>query len=118
TAGVYLAGAIQGPKDIPETVAQASGAASKAIAFLSQKEVHFEPIVATVDEDLCSGCGICIAVCPYDAREKDPEKLIAKVNEVLCEGCGSCIAACPSGASQQKNFTDSQVEKMVKVAVE
>jgi heterodisulfide reductase subunit A len=117
TLGVYLAGCAQAPRDIPETVAQASGAASKVVALFSEDELHHEPTIATVDEDVCSGCGVCIPVCPYDAREHDTEKKIAKVNEVLCEGCGSCIAACPSGASQLINFKDSQIFEMLQAAV-
>lgn len=117
TAGIYLAGAAQGPKDIPEVVAQASGAASKAIAILTQKEITFEPTIAGVDEDLCSGCGICVGVCPYNARELDREKMVVKVIEALCQGCGSCSAACPSGAAQQRNLIDRQIEEMVVTAL-
>ncbi len=117
TAGIFLAGAAQGPKDIPEVVAQASGAASKAIAILTQKEITFEPTIAGVDEDLCSGCSICVGVCPYNARELDKEKMIVKVIESLCQGCGSCSAACPSGAAQQRNLIDRQIEEMVVTAL-
>jgi len=113
TLGIYLAGAAQGPKDIPEAVAQASGAASKAIAILSQQDITFEPTIAGVDEDLCSGCGVCVGVCPYGAREIDREKMVVKVTEALCQGCGSCSAACPSGAAQQRNLVDRQIEQMV-----
>jgi len=117
--GFFLAGAAQAPKDIPDAVAQASGAASKVLEMFSQKELQHIPIVATVDEDLCSGCQLCITLCPYDARELEvkDKKRIAKVNEVLCEGCGSCIAACPAGASQQKNLRDVQIFSMVKAAL-
>jgi len=80
--------------------------------------LHQEPIVAVVDEELCSGCKLCIPICPYDARVFDEEKGIVSVNEVLCEGCGSCIAACPSGAAQQKNFTDDQIYSMVDTILE
>ena len=66
-----------------------------------------------MDEDLCSGCSICVAVCPFDARELDKEKMVVKVNEALCQGCGSCSAACPSGAAQQRNLFDKQIEEMV-----
>ena len=117
TFAVYLAGCAQAPKDIPEAVAQASGAASKVVALFSEEELHHEPTIATVDEDLCSGCGVCVSVCPYDAREHDPEKHVAKVNEVLCEGCGSCIAACPSSACQLVNFKDCQIFEMLKAAM-
>jgi heterodisulfide reductase subunit A len=116
-AGFYLAGAAQGPRDIPETVAQASGAASKVIALFSQEQLHHEPIVACVDEDLCSGCKVCISACPYDAREFDEEEGIVRVNELLCEGCGACVVSCPSGATQQKNLTDEQIREMVKASL-
>ncbi len=118
TAGIFLAGAAQGPKDIPEVVSQASGAASKAIAILTQKEITFEPTIAGVNEDLCSGCGICVSVCPYNARELDKEEMVVKVTEALCQGCGSCSSACPSGAAQQRNLIDIQIEKMVTSALE
>ncbi len=113
TSGIFLAGAAQGPKDIPEVVAQASGAASKALGILSQDKISFEPTIAGVDEDLCSGCSICVGVCPYNARELDKEEMVVKVNEALCQGCGSCSAACPSGAAQQRNLADRQIEQMV-----
>lgn len=119
SAGFFLAGAVQAPKDVPETVAQAGGAASKVTDLFAEEELKHEPIVASVDEDLCSGCGVCVGLCPYDAREieiKDGKK-IAKVKEVLCEGCGSCITGCPSGACQQRNLADNQILKMVEVAI-
>lgn len=112
--GFFLAGAAQGPKDIPETVSQASGAAAKALSLLSRDEIHLSPIVAVVKDERCSGCGICITVCPYDARELNTETGIAEVNDVLCEGCGACVAACLSGAAQLKNLTDKQVLNMLK----
>jgi heterodisulfide reductase subunit A len=119
SAGVFLAGAAQAPKDIPEVVAQASGAASKVTGLFSSEELKHEPIVACVDEDICSGCGVCIPLCPYGARELElvDERLIAKVNAVLCEGCGSCIAACPSGATGQRNFMDRQIYGMIDAAL-
>jgi len=88
-SGFYMAGAGQGPKDIPEAVSQASGAAAKVLALMSNDEVMHEPIVATVYEDMCSGCSICIGTCPYGARELNADR-IAEVNEILCEGCGAC----------------------------
>jgi len=112
--GIYLAGCAQAPRDIPDTVAQASGAASMVTALFKGDELYHEPIIAGVDEDLCSGCAICISVCPYDARKLNAEKKIVEVNEVLCEGCGACSSACPSHAAQQKNFTDAQLKNMVK----
>ncbi len=114
TPGIFLAGCGQAPRDIPDTVAQASGAASKALEMFGQEQLHHDPAVATVNEDICSGCGLCVPLCPYEAREIEviKGKRIAVVNEVLCEGCGSCVAACPSGAAQQRNLQDSQLFRM------
>ncbi|MCD4846626.1 MAG: CoB--CoM heterodisulfide reductase iron-sulfur subunit A family protein [Candidatus Aegiribacteria sp.] len=112
-AGFFIAGVGQGPKDIPETVAQASGAACKVISLFSRDHLEQDPAIAWVDEDLCSGCRTCISVCPYDAREYDEEKEIVIVNEALCEGCGSCVAACSCGATQQRNLSDSQIKSMI-----
>ncbi|HIE47766.1 TPA: CoB--CoM heterodisulfide reductase iron-sulfur subunit A family protein, partial [Candidatus Bipolaricaulota bacterium] len=113
--GVFIAGAAQAPKDIPDTVAQASGAAAKAIALLSAPALVHPPEVAAVDEELCSGCGICAPQCPYSAITVEE---VAEVNEVLCEGCGACAAACPSGAMTLRNLTDEQVLAMVRAALE
>ncbi|NOQ22310.1 MAG: 4Fe-4S dicluster domain-containing protein [Candidatus Aegiribacteria sp.] len=112
-SGFFIAGAAQGPRDIPETVAQASAAACKVISLFSRDHLEQDPAIAWVDEDLCGGCRICISVCPYDAREYDEEKGIVIVNEALCEGCGSCVAACACGATQQRNLSDSQIKSMV-----
>ncbi|MFH1314332.1 MAG: CoB--CoM heterodisulfide reductase iron-sulfur subunit A family protein [Candidatus Eisenbacteria bacterium] len=119
SAGFFLAGAAQAPRDIPETVAHASGAASKVADLFAEEELKREPIVAVVNESLCSGCGACLALCPYQAREFEirNDRRIAAVNESLCEGCGSCISACPSGACQQRNLTDDQILKMVEAAL-
>ena len=113
--GFFLAGCSQSPKDIPETVAQASAAASKVLEMFSKKELSLEPLIASVDDDLCSACRICIATCPYDAREFDESKNIVTVKESICTGCGCCVAACPTGASQQKNMSDQQISRMVEV---
>lgn len=115
TAGFFLAGAAQGPKDIPEAVAQASGAAAKVVALLSQPKLEHAPEVAEVQEDLCSGCGICAPQCPYGAITVDE---VAHVNEILCEGCGTCVAACPSGALTFRNVGDEQILRMVRAALE
>lgn len=114
SSGIFMAGCAQSPRDIPDTVSHASGAASKVMAMISSDILEREPIIAKVDEDLCSGCKICISVCPYDAREFNSEKNIVEVNSAKCEACGSCVAACPSGASQQLNFKDSQIKEMLK----
>jgi len=117
TAGIYLAGAAQFPKDIPETIAQASGAAAKVLSLFSQREMVQEPIIAYVDEELCSACGLCIEACPYEAREMHPWKSLATVNVALCQGCSACVVACPNKASAVRNFTTGQVLAMVEAAM-
>jgi heterodisulfide reductase subunit A len=116
TAGIFLAGAGQSPKDIPETVAQASGAASKALDLLSSPTLEREPTVAHVTGELCSGCAICIPLCPYEALSLNAYK-VAEVSEALCEGCGTCIASCPSGALTLRNLTDEQMLAMIEAVV-
>ena len=118
TAGYFLAGAAQAPKDIPETVAQASGAASKVDSLFSKDELYHEPIIANVDEEVCAGCGICEVLCPYSAIEIDKQEKVAKINPALCEGCGTCCAACPSGALELKGFRREQILSMIKVFTE
>ena len=117
TGGVFIAGCCQAPKDIQDSVAQASGAAARAANILSKDELETEPLISFVDEDLCSGCSSCVAVCAYNAIElvdgKEEGKQVARVNEALCMGCGACCAACPSGAMQQKGFKDKQLLPMV-----
>jgi heterodisulfide reductase subunit A len=111
TSGMFLAGAAQAPKDIPEAVAQASGAAAKAVTILSQERLFHAPTVARVINNLCTGCGMCVAVCPYDALALKDGKV--EVNEVLCEGCGTCTATCLRSAIQVKNLTQHQVAQMI-----
>ncbi len=111
--GIFIAGCCQAPKDIQDTVSQASAAASRAATILSQDELEIDPLIAMVDEDACTGCGICVEVCPYEARTLNERKRIAEVNDALCAGCGNCIAACPSNASIHKNFTKKQLLNMV-----
>ena len=115
TDGVFLAGCVQAPKDIPDTVAQASGAAAKTCEILTKDHLEIEPITSIVNEALCRGCGFCVEVCPYTAIELTVVNrfghlvTVATVNEALCKGCGSCNAACLSGAIEQKHFKDNQI---------
>jgi heterodisulfide reductase subunit A len=113
TAGVFVAGAGQGPKDIPETVAQASGAAGKVLQLFSHDEMTQSPMVATVVEELCASCGACVSACPYGAREIHPIWDIATVNGALCQSCGACVVACPNKASQVHNWRPTQILAMV-----
>jgi len=109
TEGIFVVGCCQGPKDIPDTVAQASAAAARVLAVISKGEVEIEAATATIDEELCSGCKICNLLCPYSAISFDEEKEVSRVNEALCKGCGVCVAACPSGAITGKHFTTEQI---------
>ncbi|MBL7065575.1 MAG: CoB--CoM heterodisulfide reductase iron-sulfur subunit A family protein, partial [Anaerolineae bacterium] len=102
--GVYLCGMAHSPRFLDETIAQAQGAAVRAVSLLSKDELEATPIVASVKERLCSACGLCVEVCPYDARVLEPGAHYAEVIEVLCQGCGACVVACPNKASQQKGF--------------
>jgi len=116
TAGVFLAGVAQGPRDIPETVSQASGAAAKVLQLFSHDEMTQEPTVAYVIEELCSGCGVCVEACPYAARALHPVFAIATVNAALCQNCGACVVACPNKASQIHNWTPEQILAMADVS--
>ena len=110
--GVLLAGTVQGPKDIVDTVAQASAAAAKAAVFLAYDQVRLDPAVAVVDPDACRGCGQCVDICEFQApslHELGPEVYVAEINASLCKGCGTCASWCPSGAIAARHFTDRQV---------
>jgi len=115
TSGIFLAGAAQAPKDIPEAVGQASGASAKAIAILSQDRLFHSPTVAKVLRNLCTGCAMCVNVCPYEAISLREGK--AEVNEILCEGCGTCSATCLRNAIQVKNLTPLHVQEMIKASL-
>ena len=109
TDGVFIAGCCQGPKDIPDAVAQGAAAASEALSLIDRGEVEIEPYTSVINAELCSGCRTCIGVCPYSAIEFDEEKKVSVVNDALCKGCGTCVAACPSGAATAQHFTDKQI---------
>ena len=108
TDGIYLCGTAHSPKTIAESVAQAYAAASRAGIPMALRRVRTEAITAFVNEDLCTGCGTCINLCPYNAIQKD-DRGVAKVNDVLCKGCGVCAASCPERAINMRHFSDAQV---------
>ena len=116
TDGVYLAGVSQGPKDIPDSVAQASGAAARAAIPMVKGEVEIEPIIAVVDSDVCGGCEVCLELCPFGAIERKDEQ--ATINVALCKGCGTCVAACPSGAMDQNHFRTGQIFAQIEAALD
>lgn len=109
TSGVFLAGTCQGPKDIPDTVAQAKGAAAECLALSSAGVVEISPMISNIDPDICIGCQACIVLCAYTAIEFNQYKGISEVNEAVCKGCGSCAGHCPSGAAKIRHFTDKQI---------
>lgn len=108
-SGIFLAGATQGPKDIPESVAQGAAAGAEALALFGMGEVEVEPTVAAVDERLCTGCRTCEGLCPYNAVAFSDESKTATVNEAICQGCGTCAAACPTGAICVRHYTPDQI---------
>ena len=121
--GIYLAGTTQGPKDITESTIMGSAAAAKAAIPLARGKVEVEPTVASVNEDICKGCGRCEEVCEYGAikvEETGPfdrvPMLVAKVTEAQCKGCGSCSVVCPNGAITMRHFTKEQIKAMVRAA--
>ena len=119
TAGVFLSGVCQGPKDIPETVAQAGAAAVKAIGLLAKDKLLTNPCTAKSDELLCNGCSVCANVCPYGAISYEDREIndhgiretrrVAFVNNALCQGCGACTVTCPSGAMDLQGFSNRQI---------
>ena len=109
TDGIYLAGVCQGPKDIPDAVAQGNAAAGQVVKILNQGELFLDAAYAIIQEEYCSGCKMCNGLCPYNAITYDEEKEISVVNSALCKACGTCAAACPSGAIVARHFTDEQV---------
>jgi heterodisulfide reductase subunit A len=109
TDGVFLAGCCQGPKDIPDTVAQAGAAAAEALALIDAGFVLTEPNAAYVLEEVCSGCKTCVPMCPFSAVEFLTEEKKARINLAMCKGCGTCVAACPSGSIHQHLFEDQQI---------
>ena len=123
TEGIFLAGMAHSPKSLGETIAQAYAAASRALTIISKDIYSTDAPIAEVNEDLCSGCGVCLATCPYNAieqitkTENGEEKRVSHVLEGVCKGCGSCAAACPSNAIEQKGFKRAQISSMVDAAM-
>ena len=119
TAGIFLSGVCQGPKDIPETVAQAGAAAIKVVGLLAKDHLVTNPCVAQSDQLLCNGCSSCEKVCPYGAISYEEKEVndhgiretrrVAVVNSALCQGCGACTVACPSGAMDLQGFSNRQI---------
>jgi len=120
TEGVFLAGTAHGPKFVDESIAQALGAASRAVTILSKDNLEAEGITAQVDTELCEGCGDCEEICEFGAArvtEIEPGVFKSQINEVLCKGCGACVGVCPESALNQKGFTENQLVAMITAAL-
>ncbi len=117
TDGVFYAGACQGLKDIPFSVSQGSGAASRAATVISKPKWKIEPIISVIDETKCKKCGVCVDKCPYGAIRLEPDKP-ANIITASCHGCGTCVAECPQHAITQMHFTDAQIMAQIRAALE
>ncbi len=113
TNGIFIVGSCQGPKNIPDSIAQARAAAARILGNIMNGTVHVEVTTSNVNEDFCCGCETCIAVCPYSAITFNSKKNVSIVNEILCKGCGTCVSACPTGAMRNKHFTDQQINSEI-----
>ncbi|HEY5730454.1 MAG TPA: 4Fe-4S binding protein, partial [Anaerolineales bacterium] len=109
TEGILIAGCVQGPKDIPATVAQGAAAAARAIGKINAKEITLEPVRASVIVEKCSGCRICNGLCPFNAITFLEDHMVTEINAALCQGCGTCVAACPAGAITGTGFSNDQI---------
>jgi heterodisulfide reductase subunit A len=113
TEGVFLCGLAHGPKFISDSIVQAQAAAARASMILSQNLMEVGGLTASVNKVRCSGCGVCVQLCPYKAIDLDPELGIAVINPALCKGCGVCVSSCVCGAATLAGFTDAQLFAMI-----
>ena len=109
TEGIFIAGCVQGPKDIPTSVAQGAAASARILGRIQQGEIALEPVRASVTEAKCSGCRICNDLCPFSAIIFHEDRMVSEINPALCQGCGTCVAACPAGAITGTGFSNEQI---------
>jgi heterodisulfide reductase subunit A len=109
TEGIFIAGCVSGPKDIPSSVSQGAASAARVLGRIEQGEIALEPVRATVDPDRCSGCRICNDLCPFNAITFLEDRGVTEINPALCQGCGTCVAACPAGAISGTCFSNEQI---------
>jgi len=115
--GIFVCGLAHSPRSVTETIVQAQAAAQRATQLLARGKLTSGRIISKVNERWCSGCELCVQVCPYDARVKDPAKGVVVVREALCQGCGACVASCPNGAASLVEFKDKQIFSMMDAAL-
>jgi heterodisulfide reductase subunit A len=113
TEGIFIAGCVTGPKDIPATVSQGAAAAARVLGRIQQKEIMLEPVRASVNPDICSGCRICNNLCPFNAISFLEDRKVTEINPALCQGCGTCVAACPAGAISGTGFSNEQILRQI-----
>jgi len=113
TEGIFIAGCVTGPKDIPATVSQGAAAAARVMGRIQQKEILLEPVRASVNPDQCSGCRICNNLCPFNAITFIEDRMVTEINPALCQGCGTCVAACPAGAISGTGFSNEQILRQI-----
>ncbi len=109
TEGIHIVGCSSGPKDIPSSVAQGAAASARVLDKILQKEVVLEPIKASVNKEMCSGCRICNGLCPFNAIAFIADDMVSEINPALCQGCGTCVAGCPAGAISGTGFSNEQI---------
>jgi heterodisulfide reductase subunit A len=109
TEGIFIAGCVQGPKDIPSSVSQGAASAARVLGRIQQGEIALEPVRASVDPDKCSGCRICNNLCPFNAILFHEDRMVTEINPALCQGCGTCVAACQAGAISGTVFSNEQI---------
>lgn len=113
TEGIFIAGAVQGPKDIPASVSQGAAAAARVLSRIDKGEIELEPVRATIDARQCSGCRICNGLCPFNAILFHEDSKVSEINHALCQGCGTCVAACPAGAISGSGFSNEQIMSQI-----
>ena len=116
TAGVFVCGLAHSPRLIWESITQAQAASIKTVELLSKEKLEAKAEIPELKEKWCSGCGLCVEVCQYGARELDKEERVSKILEAICQGCGACAAVCPNGATQQREFESQEIFSMIDVA--
>jgi heterodisulfide reductase subunit A len=115
--GVFICGNASAPRNLEEEITQAQAAAQRAASLLARERLESGRVISEVNTRRCSGCALCVAACPYNARWLDEENKVAVVEEALCQGCGTCVAICPNGAAKLRGMKDKQLFSMIEAAL-